>query len=184
MLRPCRLVDESAHNVPLLPDSGHIGREDMTQKPQIINPPNRLKSKVTTGGPGAVDAQRLQRAEAVIEKMAADYLQWVEGDLAKLEKDLAALVPGAADEAQRLDDIKGQGGSFGYHLMTEIGALMCRYIEKLDGLTAEEVELLNLCHKSMRAVITGRLTGDGGQAGRMVLDGLGKVAKKVHAGTE
>ena len=33
----------------------------------------------------------------------------------------------------------------------------------------------------MRAVITGRLSGDGGEAGRMVIDGLGKVAAKVKA---
>jgi len=175
------------HNAPFFPVPGCSGRKDMAQKPQIINPPNKLKSKVTTGGPGAVDAQRLQRAEAAIQKMAADYLEWVEGDLAKLEKGLAGLSVGAPDAGQRLDDvyrtahdIKGQGGSFGYHLMTEVGALMCRYIEKLDGLTAEDVELLNLCSRSMRAVIAGRLSGDGGQAGRMVLDGLGKVAKKVH----
>lgn len=158
-------------------------------KPQIINPPNKLKSKVSMGGPGAVDPARLARAEAVIEKMTESYLDWVETDLAKLEGELAALSPGAPDTQERIDviyraahDIKGQGGSFGYHLMTEIGALMCRYIENMDGaMTQEDVDLMQLCYKSMRAVITGRLAGDGGEAGRMVLDGLGKVAEKVKA---
>ncbi|HBT41674.1 MAG TPA: phosphorelay protein, partial [Rhodospirillaceae bacterium] len=54
-------------------------------KPQIINPPNKLKSKVSMGGPGAVDPERQTRAEAVIEKMTESYLDWVETDLAKLE---------------------------------------------------------------------------------------------------
>jgi hypothetical protein len=158
-------------------------------KPQIINPPNRLKSKVSMGGPGAVDPERLARAEAVIEQMTANYLEWVETDLKKLEIDLASLVPGA-DDAETVEriyrtshDIKGQGGSFGYQLMTEVGALMCRYIENLDGksLTGEDIELMNLCHGSMRAVISGRLAGDGGEAGREVLNGLSKVAEKVKA---
>ena len=160
----------------------------MGQKPQIINPPNRLKSKVATGGPGAVDAARLKRAEAVIEKMTSDYLDWVEHDLSSLEANVAGLKPGAPDAQQRVDDIyrtahdiKGQGGSFGYDLMTEIGALMCRFIEHLDTPTVEDVELMDLCVKSMRAVITGRLSGDGGQGGRMVLKGLSRVAEKVQA---
>ena len=156
-------------------------------KPQIINPPNRLKSKVSMGGPGAVDPERLARAEAVIEKMTASYLDWVEADLKKLDAHLTSLKPGAADAAERIDliyrtshDIKGQGGSFGYQLMTEIGALMCRYIENMEGaLTQEDIDLLTLCYKSMRAVITGRMAGDGGAAGRMVIDGLGKVAGKI-----
>lgn len=161
----------------------------MNQKPQIINPPNRLKSKVTTGGPGAVDPARLARAEAVIEKMTANYLEWVEADLQKLEEHLGALKRGEGDAEAHLQDvyrtshdIKGQGGSFGYHLMTEVGALMCRYIENLEGPpTDEDVALMELCYKSMRAVITGRLAGDGGEAGRAVLDGLSKVAEKVKA---
>ena len=85
-------------------------------KPQIINPPNKLKSKVSMGGPGAVDPARLARAEAVIEKMTESYLDWVETDLAKLEGELAALAPGAPDTQERIDviyraahDIKGQG---------------------------------------------------------------------------
>ncbi|PIW27031.1 MAG: hypothetical protein COW30_11690 [Rhodospirillales bacterium CG15_BIG_FIL_POST_REV_8_21_14_020_66_15] len=158
-------------------------------KPQIINPPNRLKSKVSMGGPGAVDPERIARAEAAVEKMTANYLDWVETDLKKLETELAALKPGAADTADRTQaiyrishDIKGQGGSFGYQLMTEVGALMCRYIENMDGdPTQEDINLMALCYKSMRAVISGRLAGDGGEAGRMVLDGLGRVAEKVKA---
>lgn len=159
-------------------------------KPQIINPPNKLKSKVSMGGPGAVDPERLARAEAVIEQMTANYLDWVETDLKKLETELADLKSDQADAAERMEriyrtahDIKGQGGSFGYHLMTEIGALMCRYVENMSaGPSLEDIELMTLCHKSMRAVITGRLAGDGGEAGKAVLDGLSKVAQKVKAG--
>ncbi|MEQ8226526.1 MAG: Hpt domain-containing protein [Rhodospirillales bacterium] len=157
-------------------------------KPQIINPPNRLKSKVSMGGPGAVDQERLARAEAVIEQMTDNYLDWVEADLKKLEQELSSLTPGEG-AAERVDliyrtshDIKGQGGSFGYNLMTEVGALLCRYIENIEGpVTQEDIDLMNLCYQSMRAVITGRLAGDGGDAGRMVLDGLARVAEKVKA---
>ena len=142
------------------------------------------------GGPGAVDQERLAKAEAVIEQMTENYLDWVEADLVNLDKELAQLNPGGG-HAERLEgiyrtshDIKGQGGSFGYQLMTEIGTLMCRYIENVEGdLTQEDIELMTLCHQSMRAVISGRLSGDGGEAGRLVLDGLSQVAEKVKAAT-
>jgi hypothetical protein len=46
-------------------------------KLEIINPPNSLKQKVGTGGPGAVDLEALERAEQVIVGMTDSYLEWV-----------------------------------------------------------------------------------------------------------
>lgn len=44
------------------------------EKLEVINPPNALKQKVGTGGPGAVDLEALERAEQVIVGMTDSYL--------------------------------------------------------------------------------------------------------------
>ena len=44
---------------------------------QVIKPPNTLSAKVSKGGPGAVDLEAIERAEAVIAGMADNYLEWV-----------------------------------------------------------------------------------------------------------
>ena len=38
------------------------------EKVEIINPPNAVKAKVRVGGPGAVDASALEKAEQVIKE--------------------------------------------------------------------------------------------------------------------
>ncbi len=158
----------------------------MADKPEIINPPNKLKTKVSTGGTGAVTPETLAQAEASFAEMRADYLEWVEADLGKLANALAGLKVGmtAGDAIYRdlfavAHDVKGQGGSFGYHLMTEIGTLMCRYLKDLDRVDEESMELLALCLDAMWAVINRRLSGDGGSDGRRVMAGLTRVAEKV-----
>ena len=102
-------------------------------KPQLITPPNPLKNKVGTGGPGAVDLSTLERAEKVIADLAETYLEWVEQDLVKLHKALQALSSATGDRKAELEaiyqishDMKGQGGSFGYQLITVVGNQLCR----------------------------------------------------------
>jgi len=91
------------------------------EKLEIINPPNALKQKVGTGGPGAVDLEALERAEQVIAGMTDSYLEWVVEDLKKIEAAYNALASASGDGREEMQavfqvahDIKGQGGSFGY----------------------------------------------------------------------
>ena len=58
---------------------------------QITAAPTALKMKAKVGGPGAVDADALARAEQVIADMAGDYLGWAEEDLLNMEDALDKL---------------------------------------------------------------------------------------------
>ena len=46
-------------------------------KLEVINPPNILKKKVGTDGPGAVDLEALEKAEKAIASMSDSYLDSV-----------------------------------------------------------------------------------------------------------
>ena len=153
---------------------------------QVINPPKTLQSKVEKGGPGAVDLDALAKAEDVIASLADDYLNWVQEDLVRMEAAFVKLKSGEGDAAKNLDDVfqishdmKGQGGSFGYDLMTAIGDKLCSLIEKMDTCGPRELNMIRVHIDAMRVIITKGLKGDGGNEGRQLLMGLSLVAGKV-----
>lgn len=130
------------------------------EKVQIINPPNAVKAKVKVGGPGAVDVATLERAEQAIAAMGDQYLDWVQEDLGKIDAAFVALKAATGDRAQEVDDVfqvshdmKGQGGSFGYDLITAIGNQLCRMIEKVDTVGDAEVNAIEVHIGAMKLVI-------------------------------
>ena len=156
----------------------------MASDHEVIKSPNNLKSKVKVDGPKAVDQMVLARAEAVITDLAGEYLEWVEGDLAKIQKACDSLVAAPTSKEpleliyQISHGIKGQGGSFGYQLMTVLGDKLCLYIEKLEDVGAREADVIRLHIDGMRLVISKRIEGDGGEIGAELLKGLSSVTAK------
>ena len=155
-------------------------------KLEVINPPNSLKQKVGTGGPGAVDLEALERAEEVIIGMTDSYINWVAEDLRKMDEAYAKLVAATGDRKEEIDgvfqvshDIKGQGGSFGYDLMTALGNELCRLIEKIDKAGPNEIEAIKLHIDSMKLVIGEDMKGTGGNSGEKMLAGLQQVCDKI-----
>ena len=155
-------------------------------KLEIINPPNALKQKVGTGGAGAVDSEALERAEQVFTGMTGSYLNWVAEDLVKIYNSYTALKATEGDRKEELNgvfqvahDIKGQGGSFGYDLMTAIGNELCRFIEKSDKTGPGEIEAIKLHIDALKLVIAEDLKGNGGKAGEQMLSGLQKICDKL-----
>jgi len=153
---------------------------------QVINPPQTLQNKVEKGGPGAVDLEALAKAEEVIANLADDYLDWVREDLERLETAYEQLKNADGDAADALEnvfqiahDMKGQGGSFGYDLMTAIGDQLCRLVEKMETAGPRELKMIRVHIDAMRVIITKELKGDGGNEGRQLLMGLTLVGGKV-----
>lgn len=160
--------------------------ESTASEAQIIRAPQTLQNKVEKGGPGAVDLDALARAEAVIANLADDYLDWVREDFVRLEAAYDVLVSGEGDDVANLEalfqiahDMKGQGGSFGYDLMTSIGDHMCRLLEKVDKAGPLEIAMIRLHIDAMRVVITKELKDDGGAEGRKLMMGLALVGDKA-----
>jgi len=162
----------------------------MSNDSNLIKPPDKLSGKVSVGGPGAVDANALARAEQVIADLSGNYLDWAKEDIARLQEAFSKLKNNDGDMAENLEgifqishDVKGQGGSFDYQLMTIIGNQLCRFIENLDG-SAEptDVEVIELHINALYVVIGNQLSGDGGAVGEKLLSGLEAVFAKRAGG--
>ena len=157
----------------------------MSDDSETIQPPTNLQNKVEKGGPGAVDLDAIARAEKVIANLAGDYINWAKEDLVKLENAYAKLKKGDGDQKELLlgvfnvaHDMKGQGGSFDYELMTAVGDKLCRLVEKLDKIGPKEIEKIRVYVDAMQVIIGHKLNGDGGKEGQQLLMGLEVLVQK------
>jgi len=155
-------------------------------KLEIINPPKGLKEKAGTGGAGAIDLEAIEKAEEAIASMADSYLDSVAEDIRKIDEAFEKLEAATGDRKEELMEVfqealtlKGQGGSFGYDLMTAIGNELCRFIEKLDKAGPKEIEAIKLHIDSMKLVIGNDIKGTGGDTGVKMLTGLQRVCDKL-----
>ena len=118
--------------------------------------------------------------------MSDSYLEWVEEDLKRMDvayKNLEQAETPRKEEAdvvfQIAHDIKGQGGSFGYDLMTVIGNELCRLIERTESFGSAEVQAIKVHVDALKIVIQTGMKGDGGANGQALVDGIRKVGDKL-----
>jgi len=164
-----------------------VQEEEASAEPAtLIEPPSTLQEKVGPPQPGGLDMAALERAEAVISSLSDQYLDWVKDDLENIQKAYEALqAADGADEEQLKKifqishDIKGQGGSFGYELMTTVGNSLCRFIEGKDSIELQHLDIVKLHIDTLKAIIKQDIQGDGGDLGKQLLTGLTMAAEKV-----
>jgi hypothetical protein len=138
---------------------------------------NRLLEKAG-GGMGATAASMefpshiLEETEHLFEEMISDYPDWVQGPL----NTLTELVNTCAEFPEKrivnftkineiAHEMKGQGGTFGYPLVSTFGDSLYDFTGPNAGLTDNHVEIVKAHVDAMRATIHGRIQGDGGQVG-------------------
>lgn len=120
----------------------------------------------------------IAQAEAAVAALRGSYRDTLAADIASLEEIFARLQAGAAP-ADVLKDIhsvahnvKGQGGSFGYDLVTSIGASLCDYLRSGDRTAARALDIVNAHIKLLKLVSDNDLSGTGGETGARIVDKL------------
>lgn len=156
-------------------------------KAEVITPPTNLRDKVSISANG-VNPEMLEKAEQVIASLSPSYLTWVEDDLRRAQAVLEKIETCSGDDAKPLlaelftivHDIKGQGGSFNYVLMTVVGKYLCRFIEAVqDAPRPSHWPVLRVHVDSLRLIISERMEGDGGATGDRMLRGLAAAITKT-----
>jgi hypothetical protein len=140
--------------------------------------------------PGGI-AATVKRAQDAVAELSVDYRNWALADLAKAEQALAEARghPAAAQPAlQRLyglaHDMKGQGGSFGFPLVTHVAQSLCRLMVGPGG-SARHVELpaedatfglIEVHLKALRLILEKSVRGEGGEVGQKLVAKLQSMA--------
>lgn len=125
-------------------------------------------------------------AQAAVAGLSDKYVGWVNDDLKRLDTAIAAITDGRNAGALRevygvAHDIKGQGSTFGYHLVTDIGLLLCRYTERAIELQKVDRAVIDAHVEALRTVVDNRIQGPADDLGREILDALKSAAEKSFA---
>ncbi|MEL3890494.1 Hpt domain-containing protein [Ferrovibrio sp. MS7] len=127
-------------------------------------------------------AAALAQAQAAVAGMADQYIGWVTADLERLDQAITRI--DAANPAMGLKgvyevahDIKGQGATFGYRLVTDIGALLCRYLHLSQERNTYDPAVIDAHVQALRTVIDNRVQGDAGELGKEILASLAAAAR-------
>ncbi len=149
---------------------------------QIIKPLNTLMKAKTGRGRVAPDTQAIERAEAAIKTIGDDFAISAQSDLDELDKALAAARTNPDQQEdyiteifRRAMELKGQGGSFGYDLISQVGDSLKKFTDSRIEANPRDVEIIAAHVDAMRRVMVDNIKGDGGDVGRAIIDGLYKL---------
>lgn len=160
---------------------------------QYITPPNNLRQKQKLAGvTSSIDGVWLDAAEKSMGNAKFDYLEAVSEDMTRLQAAYDVALKDQAGRVERIQElyaivqtIKGQGSSFGYPLISNVGAQLARFIEDCgDNLTDAQMEGVKLHVETLRLIMQQKMEGDGGPMGQKIVAGLTLVIKKMTGGTE
>lgn len=135
----------------------------------LIPPPRRVKDKVPpTGGPDPRAA--ILRALGAAQTLIQDYQGWAVDDLEALwsafrdaeHKSDAARQKDIARMFDIAHEIRGQGGTFGFPLISAIGDSLCKFLDGRKTLSPAALEVVELHILAMKAVFRQGLKGEGG----------------------
>src|SRR5690606_9195117 len=123
----------------------------------------------------------------IFEQMSEDYPDWVNDQIATLYElhrrcvDSPEHRRGLFEQISMLaHDLKGQGGTFGYPLVTAFATSLNRFSAIKNDISDNHVEIIKAHIDAMRAVIRDRIKGDGGEIGSALQCGLEQVIEKYR----
>lgn len=149
----------------------------MTNPPQVIRPPNPLRAKVG-GGFGGIDANAIAKAEEALKAMSAQFGQWLQDEIVKLDQAQADIrakgyTPETAEGLYfRAHDLKGLGATYQYPLVTRIAGSLCRMMDDGEKRMQAPVAILDAHIDAIRAVVRDEIQTDDHPTGRALAETL------------
>ena len=151
---------------------------------EFIKPPNMLKTKV---GGGGLSEDILSRAEELLQNNTVDFQPLAEMYLTTLMKGIDL-----AKEADPTDDqeyvisrmlypamqLKANGGMFHYPLVSRIAGKLIEFLEVVPHADIEAIEIVMAFHTTIRAVVMGRIMGEGGKHGAELMRALNEACMR------
>jgi len=148
----------------------------VSNPPQVIRPPNPLRAKV--GGFGGIDADAIAKAEAALKAMSAQFGQWLQDEITKLDQAQAEIrakgyTPQTAEALYfRAHDLKGLGATYQYPLVTRIAGSLCRMMDDADRRMQAPIAILDAHIDAIRAVVRDEIQTDEHPVGRELAETL------------
>ncbi|RZJ43575.1 MAG: Hpt domain-containing protein [Brevundimonas sp.] len=155
----------------------------MSNSAQVIRPPNTLRMKVG-GAFGGIDANAIAKAEEALKAMSAQFGQWLQDEIVKLDKaqsDIRAQgynTQTAEALYFRAHDLKGLGTTYQYPLVTRLAGSLCKMMDDPAKRMAAPMMLIDAHIDAIRAVVRDQIQTDDHPTGKILAETLeAKVAE-------
>lgn len=169
-------------------DTAPTKRRLRTAKVWLFRPPNAIKRKIGAGAgsrTAGIDPELIEMAEAQVGEMEDDYADWVRETVAVLAREQRRAVDDPVRARRRYRainrlalELRGQGGMFGYALVTEFGASLHACTAGTPRITPNHLDLVKAHIDGIRVVVNQKITGDGGAVGKELLVSLARAKEK------
>ena len=149
----------------------------MSNSSNVFRPPNALRAKVG-GGFGGIDANAIAKAEEALKAMSAQFGQWLQDEVAKLDQAQADIrAKGYTTEtAEALyfsaHDLKGLGTTYQYPLVTRIAGSLCRILDDADKRMKAPLPVIDAHIDAIKAVVRDEIQTDEHPVGRDLAEAL------------
>jgi hypothetical protein len=154
----------------------------MSNPAQVIRPNNGLRMKV--GGGFGINADAIAKAEEALKAMSAQFSQWLNDEIVKLDKAQADIREKGfnAETAEalyfRAHDLKGLGTTYEYPLVTRIAGSLCKLLDDATGRLSAPLVVVDAHIDAIRAVVRDQIKTDEHPTGRILAETLeAKVAE-------
>ena len=149
---------------------------------EVIVPPNKLKKAVQKLKPGEkAPFDPVERAEAALAELAADFSVWMDNECARLDAarnaiKASGITAGNKDVLFRAaHDIKGEAATFGYPLVAPVADSLCRLIEHTPDLAKLPLRLVDQHVDAIQAIFHRNTRGDVGKYAAQLAEKLRQV---------
>ena len=158
----------------------------MSNPAQVFSPPNTLRMKVG-GGFGGIDASAIAKAEAALQAMSAQFGQWLDDEIVKLDSAQAAIRSDGLTAANaeylycRAHDLKGLGTTYQYPLVTRLAGSLCKLLDDASKRMAAPMPLVDAHVDAIKAVVRDKIQTDEHPTGRILAETLeARVAEHMR----
>ena len=161
-----------------------------SDKPTMIRPRNTMLERLggRPGVAGKIDAALLKKAEETVAKVGAGYGERVKTELDQLSKLSARLLSETEKRGEIIHEInkivheiRGQGATFGYPLLTKFAGSLFNFTEGLEQPNERQLALIRAHIDTMTVVVKNGIKGDGGPVGAQIDQTLAVAIQKYAA---
>ncbi len=133
------------------------------------------------------DEDTVARADNTLKAMGDSMVQWLDADVERLQQTRLAAENAhwshaALETLGRVaHDLKGMGGTYGFPLVTQIAASLCRLVETEAGKSVAQADpsLVRAHVDALRAAVRDRIKTDGDPTGRALVHALEEEVAKL-----
>lgn len=150
---------------------------------RILNPPNFLANKTKLMAGNLDDL--LKKADALVAGLQGEFEMSADGNIKKLSALYVTLYQprntredGVIELRKICHTLKGEAGSFGYGLISQIADLFGNYLRE-TGIESQKPEAVKSYIDTFQLVWAQKIKGDGGEIGRQLVLSLMKLNEKL-----